>query len=265
MRHATQVVDLGAELVGTGGLATSTTALSGGYLTVSGGGSSVQSYLFSGAAEYVFSASAASVTEAAGATVIIANGGVAAFNSGGLNGYVASAGVVELADDGASYVSSAATITGITVGTEVSLVALNAGQTTSITVSGYNAYEVVYSGGAANFTTVQTSGYLDLSGGVASDTIVQSGGTLTVAGGGIASASTIASGGYAVISTGGLEQGGQAGAGLDDVVEVRESGLHGRMRPALGLDVVEGETDFGDRSKRCSLQFHQQHDGALEV
>ena len=230
---ATQILYLGEELVGSQAVASNSVVSSGGYLTVSNGGLSVSATISSGAAEYVVNGTATDTTALSGATVIVANGGV-------LNGLVQSAGVqllstgvIVLSNDGASFVSSAAAMSGTLVSTYLNQVVLAGGVATNAVVEGTSAYQVAYSGGIVSGTVVSSGGFAILSGGTGSGITVSSGGKLVIDAGGLAVSAIAGSGSYLLISTGGTVSYGSAYNLLD-------SGGSGANLSAFSATVYSG-------------------------
>ncbi|MBE6403339.1 MAG: hypothetical protein E7039_06420, partial [Lentisphaerae bacterium] len=74
----------------------------------------------------------------------------------------------------------------------------------AIIVSGGNDIMHISSGGVANSTTVNSSGYIHISnGGVANDTTINSRGNMYISNGGVANSTTVNSGGWMTIRSGG--------------------------------------------------------------
>lgn len=150
------------EFVATGGISISTTIRSGGTAFVVGGiGSSAT--ISSGGVEFVFSGSAGGTLVKSGGFLVVVPGGTANGTTG--SGSVVSTGIV-IYQSGIGVNAISNSTSAIALGSGAVEYVLPGGATTKTTVSS-GGQEVVYSGGVASLTVVSSHGNELLSGGTA--------------------------------------------------------------------------------------------------
>ncbi|MBQ7206887.1 MAG: AIDA repeat-containing protein, partial [Lentisphaeria bacterium] len=193
--NSTTVNGSGDMTVYDGGTANSTTVIWSGYLTVSSGGTANSTTVNSWGYLTVCSGGTAnSTTVNYGGCMFVSSGGTASIVFDPWRGQVVSS---EGAD--VTYLEHDANIY---YGGKGGLIS-KYDSTTGLAITSGNS-TIIFSGGTANSTTVNSSGYLYVSsGGTADSTTVNDGGNLYVSSGGTANSTTVNSWGYLTVCSGG--------------------------------------------------------------